>query len=467
MTWEEQHKEFLRMEDELRLFETKVNGVLLWERMRFQVYSAIRLGNLDNGNARHRVLARSSKLRRLLKSVFELGMNPFLAPESRILFVCSARRILERDGLWWDIYTDPIIQSFRSKPLSVETHFENMHYKPAKTPLLRHLDIIESITYIKRTLGITRISLTKNDVSLLRKVRKEILSRFGVDFDIESHTLRILEERKARIPLYRRLLKKIQPKVVVLAQGYLWEDMIEACKELGIKTVELQHGLIYPMHVAYSFQGDSKKKETFADYLLVWGNYWKSSVEYPIPIDRVVNVGFPYIESKKDSHTNVGRKRQALFISQGDIGDVLSKFAVALSNSPDLDFDILYKFHPLEQSGWKERYPWLAASRVHIVDTEEVTLHELFIECMVQVGVCSTALVEGLAFGLPTYILEAKCAELMQPYIDRGVMKKIASPDELIEDIRNGTGIMQFDADEFFKANAVENIVSFLNSLCR
>jgi hypothetical protein len=255
--------------------------------------------------------------------------------------------------------------------------------------------------------------------------------------------------------------------VVVLAQGYQWEDLIEVCKSLGIETVELQHGVIYPFHAAYSYEGDSRKKENFADYVLIWGDYWKSDVEYPISKNNVISVGFPYLESKKDSYPEVAKKRQIIFISQGNIGEPLSRFAVALNEEPNLDYGILYKLHPQEQIRWKEKYPWLASSAIEVVDSKRITLHELFAESMIQVGVCSTALFEGLVYGLQTYVVDAACVELMDSLVEQGVVEKVSTPEELLKCIREHDESKPLDVEQFFRKNAVENIMSFLDNLCQ
>ena len=459
------YNDFLSFEKDLGLFDLTIDAVDFWERIRFPLFDTIiRQSHASMNSQSHRARGRS-KLKRLISSVFKLSKNALLSPRSRILFICTSRRLLENDGLWWDIYTDPFIASLNTPPLALERHYENNHYVPAKTPGLRYLDIIEFFAFLKKTMRIAKISFTKNESSLLLKIRREILSRFGVELDVESLTRRILEDRKARLPLFIRMLKRIRPEVVVLSQGYGWEDLVEASKSLGIPSVELQHGVISPFHFGYSFEGEFRKKATFSDYLLVFGDYWRSCTEYPIHDDHVVSVGFPYLESKKNSYLGVVKKKQILFVSQETTGTILSKFAVELSQMQDLEYDVLYKLHPRECEGWETRYPWLVSSSVKVIETKETVLYELFAESMIQVGVYSTALYEGLAFGLQTYVIDAPGVEYMNALLGTGVVRKASSVEELLRNIDSKKTAKAFDTEYFFKTNSVANMSSFLDRL--
>ena len=465
MTIIEIHKSLLDFEIDLDLFNVTVNNVRFWERIRLPVFYAIALQstidmNSQSGNAR-----KFSKLKRLISSIFMLRKNALLSPRNRILFVCASRRLLEKDELWWDIYTDPIIDNLDVPPLSVERHYKNSHYEPAKTPGLRYLDFIELLIFLKKRLRIARISFTKKESNLLQQIRKGILRRFGVSLDIESLTRGILEERKASLPLYIRLLRRVRPDVVVHSQGYGWENFIEASKSLGIPSVELQHGTISPFHFGYSFAGESRNKETFADYLLVFGDYWKSCTEYPIHKDRVVSVGFPYLDNKKNLYLKSVKKKQILFTSQEPTGAVLSKFALKLSQVKDTDYAILYKLHPRECDGWEDKYPWLLRSDVKVIDKQEAVLYDLFAESIAHVGVYSTSLYEGLAFGLQTYVIDAPGVEYMDPLLETGLVHKVSSVEELLRNIERRKSAEAFDAEYFFKTNAAANISRFLNEL--
>ena len=465
MSWIEDFTKFQEMEDDLKLFETSIQGINFWERIRFQVFAVVRSRELGKAKSESSINHGRIKLQRLLLSLLKLGRNTLFSPKSETLFVCCSRRLLENDGYYWDIYTDPIICGLDSVHLALETHFQNKHFTPAKTRNLRYLDYVEFLTYLKRRLGFVKVSFNDKEIEILRSIQEEIQRRFDLQLDMISLTKRILEERKARLPIFRRMLTRIAPKIVIFAQGYVWEDLIEVSKSLGIYTAELQHGIIGPFQPGYSFAGTTRKKENFTDYLFTWGDYWNTVAELPIPIENVISIGFPYIDLKKEIYASIPKKKQIIFISQYTIGDELSKFAAELSKIPKLEHEIVYKLHPQELSQWRESYPWLEASEVRVIDKSEAVLHELLAESTILVGVYSTAIYEGLAFGLQTFLVEAPGIELMTPLLKSEHARKVSSPAELMEYIDSSKVADALDVEYFFKSNAIKNIISFLKNL--
>jgi hypothetical protein len=250
--------------------------------------------------------------------------------------------------------------------------------------------------------------------------------------------------------------------LVVVSYGK--EPFVMACKQLGIPVVELQHGVIYPEHLAYSYPGDRIKK-SFPDYLLVWGEFWREHTEFPIPDERVIPVGYPYLDQRVERYAGVESEDRLLFISQGTIGEQLSKFALAVDEHPDIDHDIVYKLHPGEYDRWREEYPWLTEANFEVVDDSERDLYRLFAESSVQVGAGSTAVYEGLCFDLETYVYDCPGTHVLQPLVEDGSAEIVSSTDTLVE--RLGTGGARFERERYFAPNAVERTAEVLDSLAK
>ncbi|MHA2359343.1 MAG: hypothetical protein ACXAB5_03650, partial [Candidatus Thorarchaeota archaeon] len=193
--------------------------------------------------------------------------------------------------------------------------------------------------------------------------------------------------------------------------------------------------------------------------------YWKKSIRYPISQNHVVSVGYPFIDEELHKWKNVRKKSQILFISQGFIGIQLSQIALALSQKIESGFSIAYKLHPSENDRWRDIYPWLVGSKVEVIDRKESNLHKLFAESTVQVGVASTALYEGLAHGLDTYILNISGAEYFDDLAKEGVVTMISSADDIVEHIEKRKPTNSIDTERYFMSNSVANIIQFLNSI--
>jgi len=72
------------------------------------------------------------------------------------------------------------------------------------------------------------------------------------------------------------------------------------------------------------------------------------------------------------------------------------------------------------------------------------------------VGVYSTAIYEGLVFGLRTFIAELPGWESMADLIDGGYATKVADAVGLAKSLKSA-GEKKIDVDYFFKKGALEN----------
>lgn len=388
--------------------------------------------------------------------------NPFLVRRKKILFAGTPRRLLRNDGCWWDIYTDPIINLLKTSTVSIEYSFLFNHFKPPRTKNLRYFDFLDFLSHSMQVLRLTRLDFTQRENQLLTTLQEELKTRFGVEIDVLQRVKLVLEKRKARLPLYQILLRRIQPSFVVVVTSYGKEDFIEACKSLKIPVAELQHGVIHRFHLGYSYEGRNRNKVTYPDYLLSFGEYWKEGIEYPIPSERIIPVGFPLIDDQRTKFASIQRKNQIVFISQTTAGELLSKFAVELSKTKQLPFKIVYKLQPQECDIWKENYPWLIDSDVEVIDTKSDVLHKILAESKMQIGVSSTALYEGLAFGLRTFITDGPGVEYLDALVNSGIVQKIETSDDLLRLFEEEERIGSFDSEYFFKSGATRAIADFL-----
>lgn len=454
---------FESFELEHSLFDIVVEGVPVWERIRFSVLRKIKrqhgMGQAHTGVERDLMdYVRGTEL--FLKNF--LIKNPFFGDESDILYVGHPRRKLLDDEYWWDIYCDPIHAKCDQDYLHLEKAFMLEHYQPTRTENLRYLDLIKYGGNLQRILGINKPTIPIEELESLKDVSKALNSEFDVSVDLVDEAIQTLHVRRTELGLYKSLLQKIDPELLVIVVSYVYETLIEASKELNIPIVELQHGVIYDQHLGYSYS-KPRKKMMFPDYLLTFGKFWKESVEYPIPDERVIPVGYPYLEHSKEDYDDVDTRNQILFISQGTIGEELSKFAMSVERNTGIEADIVYKLHPGEYDRWKDEYPWLTRANFEIVDGSEPDLYELFAQSKAQVGVFSTAIYEGLAFGLETYIYDCQGSEFLEPLIQEGSAKPISSAGDLASKL--GTNNSAFDENYYFISNSTERICNVINNL--
>jgi hypothetical protein len=80
------------------------------------------------------------------------------------------------------------------------------------------------------------------------------------------------------------------------------------------------------------------------------------------------------------------------------------------------------------------------------------------------VGVGSTAVYEGLAFDLETYVYDCPGSKVLQPLVADKSAESVSSLKELIGKL--GTGSGRFDRDWYFTPDATEQVCAVLDDLC-
>jgi len=454
------------IEERLDLFGQRIDGVYFWERVRVPVYIDI----LQRAELIHQPHTRpqrtlSNRGRSALRALKNVAIkNPYLASKNELLFLGSARRKLDEDGKWWDIYCDPIIDTLNRSYVYFEPSYLVGHYTPAKTKHIRYLDLPLYLAAVKRKVKLVRVSLTRQEMKLLKAIRDQIHGQFKVQINLDGMVQRDLLFRRSVLPAYQHLLRKVSPRLVFIVCSYGRETVIEACKTVGVPAVELQHGIITSAHLGYSFPGPKRTKRAFPDYLFLFGDLWKENIDYPIGQERIFSVGYPYHEREVKKYSGVNKQDQVLFISQGTVGVEMSRFAVELSQRDEFPFSIVYKLHPGEYSRWRTEYPWLAASGIRVVEDDSIPLYQLLAESRVQVGLNSTALLEGLSFGLRTFLLDQPGIEHMEALIKSGVATVISSVDDLVEETRQGKP-PEIHTEHFFRPNALNNVTKAIDKL--
>jgi hypothetical protein len=459
---------FLKIEKETNAFEIKVNNINVWERIRFKVQRII----LEKNGVGQAHTATRRNIKNYLKGPFSflkntLEKNPFFVDSHDILFLGHPRRKQNSQGLWEDIYCDPIHNFCNFDYVHMEKAQLLDHKRPPLTANLKYLDMVNFFSNLPIPSKVFKLRINKKASLNIKKLEAAIDNNYDTKINITSLIREALKERFLTYWIYKVILKRVKPKLAVLVVGYTEDTFIEVCKSLSIPVIELQHGIIGKSHLGYNFP-DDVKSHTFPDYLLTFGDYWNEQVNLPLPEERVIPVGYPYMDLQKKKYSDIKEEKSILFISQGTIGKELSKLAKSISELNDLSYKIIYKLHPGEYDRWKEIYPWLLDSNIQIVDSDTPQLYELFARSKMQVGVTSTALYEGLSFDLDTYIYVHDSWSIDSPLLTAGLAKQVVGPKDLANKILNRPYFKDNNIEnEIFNPNSLETIRTALNHLLK
>ena len=276
----------------------------------------------------------------------------------------------------------------------------------------------------------------------------------------------------ASVPVLRRWLKHLGTRCVVESVHYCARNfaLTRAAHELGIPVVELQHGTIYPAHAAYNLPvADSPYSP---DYLLGWGGYWLRQTRN-FPARKALAVGYPFLERALADHPRAphGGTPLVLFISQGTIGKDLSALAVELGRKAGNAYRIVFKPHPNEVKSWRRLYPDLVDSGVEVAEDATRGIYSWLAEADAVAGVYSTAMIEGLVWGVKAYVFSRlPGAETMAGFCSCGAAEYVDGTEALDARLRalfasGAAGGAAIDRADFFVDNAAANVSAAIDRI--
>ena len=384
-----------------------------------------------------------------------------------------SRRVLN-DTFYECIYTDELASHFSDKVV-LEHPYQLKHLSPVLTQNLIYTDYIAVRGNLYFILCKRFLRKRYNElISLIEAKTKPALTAIENAYAITLNKDKVYHliakqilTYKGKYPCFKKLLSKIHPKILIEVVHYDMDCMIanEIGRELGTVTIELQHGMMSD-HIAYSYASDVDIVQ-FPQKIFLFSEYWKRCIRLPIASENIIATGFPYFEKKKQSliipHDFSDGRTNILFLSQGSIGKQLSELAVSLSHKLDADrYRILFKLHPGERAIWKELYGSLIDSDVITLFDDKYSLYDYFNISAVQVGVYSTALYEGLGFGLHTFIYHIGAADCMKDLCSASYASYIEDAAELCDKL-NDISSSTVSGKEFWQTNALDNMHSEIN----
>lgn len=463
-------KKIFTIEAELKLFDHSIQDEYYWRQLRAVIFQiVVKEKNLfERAQEKRSGKFLSKILFGLRSSKSMLFKNPIMAKNKDILFHGHDRRIRQPDGLWWDLFCDPIIDNLPFSYLLWEGYNVDKHSTPAKTKKMYYLDFPAIYASLISKIKFRKINYTKSELDFLNTLQNRINEEFNCSINIQQLVTRIIIKKKTLRPVFTRMIKRINPKLVfvVVSYGQGAEIATEASRLLNIPVIELQHGTLSPYVLEYTYPPNLSYNKNFPNYFFTFGEYWNSLCSLPIPKDQIISVGYPFFEQQITlaQEKFPSKSNQILFISQGPIGKKLSKMAVDLASVEDLNFNIIYKLHPGEFKRWKEEYPWLKTDKITVIE-DQIPIHHLFAQSKIQIAVYSMAIYEGIAFGLETIIVDLPGIGHVEHLIKNLKIQVASSAEELQSIVQSLENSEKIDKELLFKKNALQNIMGNITKI--
>jgi len=458
---------FFEFEQKNNLFGIKIKGCKFWDYIRWPVIEYIVSDKYKPKLSfqYHRLSARRTKS---LKEILA-GSLYFIPYATKLIFNYFALRNNMFDLVIFDHSNRKIIDNMRVNQITYPfiKHFDNsfsiLVFDPSQPK--DNVDgkypcrvINTRIFYILAKMFVRFIRLSDEDKVKIEKLRRLILSNYGINCDINQTIKDIYLPQLILTKAFKVMLRKIKPKLVIIVYDGK-KYFIQAPHDLGIPVLELQHGAITLLDPYYSYPDLSLQEiDTIPDYFFTFGKYWNNKVNSP---SCRIDVGSPYFEqiSKDIKGRRIKRNsKNILAVSALDynMAESISEFAELMP-----DYEVYYKLRPEEYVGWKELYPKKMTEQKNItfIDNDKKSIFEYLCEANYVISTFSTAIHEALFFGANVIIFKGWQSEMFQDLADDGYALQAASAKQIKEIvIMNKKSEKSIESEYLYKSDSLKNM---------
>lgn len=441
---------FFYIEKKYDLFHQKYAGIYIWKLLRMPLYREISEKIGLYGNSHPDLIENSSiyyKIKQLwLREKMRMRDNQRIGKKKGIMVVRSGRNV-ELSGERVDLYTfhfEKMLKDQEKEILIVSKEYKNHQsdtvcfYESFIGRLFAK--VIFSFFYMKKK-------------SLLNKVEIEIEKKFLIKIKVGRIACMLSADFLSKKHYFYKKLKIISPEKLYFVCSYGSEAMIEAARINGIETIEIQHGLVSKYNLGYHFP-DLQTVPYFPDKFLFFGQFWTENAKLPLEKNRQIIYGYPYLSYELKQYEKVEpQNKTVIFITQGTITSPLARIAADFAKRCE-DYYIIFKLHPSEYKSWRRNYPILEEAskkkQFTVIDNNKSSLYQYLSKAKIQVGVNSTAVFEGLALGLITFIIDLPGSEFLESLVENGAAKMVKTAEELAVAIQNFKPAT-YDKEYYFK----------------
>jgi hypothetical protein len=455
----ELHLFIFQLEEEFGLFEKNNSQIgIIWYRIRQIVSDTLsnRLQKAIKGEGEiHSPFNKKITLLKLLGSV--VNKNPFLSyQKNKLIIFQNSRRVYDKASeKFTDLFTDPIINGISNEIFYIlEEPWSDGHKKPS----LNIANYLDFNTYLSYFIGLLSIPFLTTETKVdIKRIEKRIYDRYGVSLDIKNFARKTLLKRNGTYYVYLAFFYLSKPKGMLYVALNTDLGVVEAANRLGIPTIEVQHGILGMSYIL----NVKVPQNAIPKYFLSFGKGWDSNFKLPGCMN--INVGYPFIDEKKQLFANCKKEKFILVISDGNMR--MCDIAIRMAKKY-IQLRVIFRLKPSEFDDWKIKYPklfWAMENSILDVSSDDhESVHDLLAKCEYLIGTCSILIYEGLAMRCRTVVVKGPGYSYLRYLIDEKWVY-LANEDDI--DISMAPFIECRDIDNLFLRNSVQNIREFIDEL--
>jgi len=239
---------------------------------------------------------------------------------------------------------------------------------------------------------------------LLRMRESNLLSR--IEFRYVESAFCVFFESFRR---WHELLSNARPKTLVGITHYHNEGCLAAARLLGIKTVELQHGLISKHDLYYVYPNQYRaavSKGMFPNEIWLFGNFWKEVLQKGAESEfmKPLVVG-NFTADTPMKAVSAEKENRVLLCAQKNLSEPYIEWIRFMRDSIlplHSDWKLIVKLHPLEAE--VKKYEDEANEFIEVLPIS-ASLNEELKRAKVQVSIYSTTFFDSLGMHVKNYSL--------------------------------------------------------------
>lgn len=458
-----------------------VNGEQVWPYLRIRCYASQVAKTADSyGEAKYAPQAstESKPLRvlRFMKNTLRGIRYGFKNWFRKYDYIVLTGSVVGREvsGKYIDPFLDPIVNELGpgkvlciETTLPVPTYGTNQlypRYTVSRSPLTLFTLVIKSL----RRMFFRRYKI-ENDW---------VIDRIEADFGLNVNADAVIESFEARRRVFTCLFHIMRPRAILLTASYgSSQPAVKSAKKLGIKVVEVQHGVIGKEHPGYNFYRDIDRV-CFPDHLLVFGKRELSTFNNSRFIDQVnVHPVGSFCIDYFRSNSRPDRELSKQISNYNRIVGITLQWTYErrlisfVCEAAKLDGSILYMLIPRRPDDEAYTTMELPANVIVIGDKN---FYELMTYCDFHSTVNSTCALEAPALGVQNILvdIDGSARTYYEKVLsDARVTRFADTPEEYVDIVRSFTRLDRNIVCElhkdFFAINYQENIRNFVNTYLR
>ena len=319
-----------------------------------------------------------------------------------VLVVGTGAGHFQREGRWFNRITDYLAQESPASTVSVEGVVDwHVPHPRWNQRVVYWLPWQGAITVAGRLLTCdVHVRAAREVLEFARQRASQLLGLTIADSNM-GMLVGMLARKLARLPVmqcaYRRLLERVQPRLILLEQACYGDfaPFNQVAREMGIRVAEPQHGMVSGGHDAYCYAPVLRESEAYRACLphdfLGYGAWWNSQIN--VPVQKWV-IGNPhYSEQRRSISPAPGVQKDILLLGDGIEFSLYLALAQELAQLLRGRYRIVLRPHPLERAEVQLRFPEGRAGDVLIDPNRDI--YSSFATAHAVVGEVSTGLFEA------------------------------------------------------------------------